>query len=128
MIYIALILILLVGISEAIMDKLQFHYSLSVFSKFNPLFWNPEISWKNKWKNGDNLQGEKFWLSSTLFVFTTDAWHLFKFFRNLFFFSAIHFVLWISFEFYTSLLFTIGLRVGYGAMFYIFYNFVLKIK
>ena len=125
MIYIALTLLLLAGISEAIMDKLQFHYSLSVFSKFNPLFWNPEISWKNKWKNGDSLQGEKFWLSSTLFVFTTDAWHLFKFFRNLFFFSAIHFVLWISFDFCTSLLYTTVLRVGYGAMFCIFYNKIL---
>lgn len=53
----------------------------SIFSneeKFNPLFWNPYESWRNKWKNGDRVQGEKFFGSSTFLVFTTDAWHLFK--------------------------------------------------
>ena len=41
-------------------------------------WWNPQKSWKFKWKNGDPKQGEKFWLSSTWLVWTTDAWHLFK--------------------------------------------------
>lgn len=126
MIYIVLTLLLLAGVSEAIMDKLQFHYSLSVFSRFNPLFWNPDISWKNKWKNGDKLQGEKFWLSSTLFVFTTDAWHLFKFFRNLFLFSGIFCMLFTSFSFTTSIITTIVLRIAYGVSFYVNYNHFLK--
>lgn len=32
--------------------------------------------WKNKWKNGDRAQGERFPGSSTFFVAYTDGWHL----------------------------------------------------
>lgn len=76
------LLITFAAVSESIMDKIQFHYDKSIFknSKYNQLFWNPNESWKNKWK--EDLKTEKFIGSSTLFVFTTDAWHLFKFFRN----------------------------------------------
>ena len=76
------LLITFAAVSESIMDKIQFHYDKSIFknSKYNQLFWNPIESWKNKWK--EDLKTEKFIGSSTLFVFTTDAWHLFKFFRN----------------------------------------------
>lgn len=76
------LLITFAAASESIMDKIQFHYDKSIFknSKYNQLFWNPIESWKNKWK--EDLKTEKFIGSSTLFVFTTDAWHLFKFFRN----------------------------------------------
>lgn len=64
---------------EAIMDKLQFHYhTTKLFRKLNPKFWNPEISWKNKWKNGNKEEGEKFPFSSTLLVSFTDGWHLMK--------------------------------------------------
>lgn len=40
-------------------------------------YWHKNKSWKNKWKNGDKKQGEKFLGSSTIFVLFTDAWHLF---------------------------------------------------
>jgi hypothetical protein len=128
MIYISIFLLLLSGISEAIMDKLQFHYSLSIFSKYNPLFWDPSISWKNKWKDGWKENGERFWLSSTLLVFTTDGWHLFKFFRNLFIFSAIFFLLLPYNTLLISLLITSILRLTYGISFYTNYNYLLKNK
>jgi hypothetical protein len=77
-----LILIVLAAVSESIMDKLQFHYEKSIFSNesYKQAFWDPSKSWVNKWK--EDLKTEKFLGSSTLFVFTTDAWHLFKFIRN----------------------------------------------
>lgn len=65
---------MLSGIAKAGMDVLQFHFSESIFSKLNA--WNPKESWKNKWKNGDKSQGERFPGSSTVFVFLTDPWHL----------------------------------------------------
>jgi hypothetical protein len=37
------------GFFNAIMDTLFTHYSSSVFRNLNPLFWNPEVSWQNKW-------------------------------------------------------------------------------
>ena len=52
-------------------------------------FWDYRISWKNKWKNGDPTQGEKFFLSSRMLATYMDAWHLLKFIWLLHFFSAI---------------------------------------
>jgi hypothetical protein len=75
---ISVLLIIIAAIANAICDKLQFHFSTSIFP--SNTFWNPQVSWKNKWKNGDKSQGEKFFGSSTFLVFTTDAWHLFKMF------------------------------------------------
>lgn len=46
------------------------------FPKASARYWNPAISWKNKYKDGDFLRGEKFPGSSTIFVSTTDAKHL----------------------------------------------------
>lgn len=77
---ISFILMACAAITKAICDKLQFHFSTSIFSdsRFNENFWNPELSHKRKWKNGRKEDGEAFLFSSTLLVFLTDAWHLFQ--------------------------------------------------
>lgn len=67
----------LAGFAEGTMDAISFHYAS--FQKVHPnadaQFWNPSISWENKWKNGDPQQGEKYLGSSTVFVPFQDAWH-----------------------------------------------------
>lgn len=74
-----IIFLIISTISKSIMDILLFHYHNSIFSKVkNDKWWNPEISWKNKWKNGDPEQGERFFGSSTFLVSITDAWHFFQ--------------------------------------------------
>ena len=83
--------LLCAGLCNGVMDSLQFHYPQTVFSdakRFEPQFWNPAESWKNKYRNGDPRQGEKFFGSSTALVFVTDAWHLFKFLMLKFFILA----------------------------------------
>ena len=65
---------------EGVMDHLQFHYD------GNNQFWQPDISWKNKYKNGDPSQGKTF--RGKYLVFTTDGWHLMKFGRNLSLFTG----------------------------------------
>lgn len=75
---ISLIFLFVAGIFKAIIDTLQFHFETSIFKNFNQKWWNPSISWKNKWKNGDPKQGERFLGSSTIFVSLTDAWHFFQ--------------------------------------------------
>jgi len=78
---ITIILIILMAILDSTMDMNFNQYSSSIFSNtkvFNPQFWNPSVSWANKWKNGIHGDGEKFLGSSTVFVFLTDSWHLFK--------------------------------------------------
>lgn len=89
---ISIILFVFAAILNAIIDVLDFHYSKSIFTKCNNSQWiNPSLSWKNKWKNGDPNQGEKFLGSSTIFVFVTDLWHLCKFLMMLLIVFAIVF-------------------------------------
>jgi hypothetical protein len=77
----------------AVMWTLQFHFTESVFKNLNAKFWNPEKSWQNKWKTSlsknkilsftvTDSKGhfkERFPGSSTIFVWLTDAFHLFQF-------------------------------------------------
>ena len=83
---------MLAGIFNAGMDKMAFTFNKSIFSKFNPKYWDPSISWKNQWKQP--LQPSKnhwyyfglvkppyeeaFPYSTYFLVFLTDGWHLFK--------------------------------------------------
>ena len=123
---IGFILILVSAVGKSVMDKLQFHYSKSIFSKFkNQQFWNPEISWKNKWKNGNKLQGESFFLSSTVLVFTTDAWHLFQnIFLNLLF-LGLFFITFKEISWLKALLFLLS-RVIFGLKFTYVYTYKLN--
>jgi len=71
-----ILLCIIGGIGKAVRDTLAHHFEESIFKDKNPQFWNPVLSGGNKWKNGDKTQGEKFFLSSTLFVGITEAWHV----------------------------------------------------
>lgn len=100
LIFTLVLVFLVIGGSNAIMDVLQFRFDKSVFSRFKGSWWNPSISWKNKWKveNGELLYVngkpvERFFLSSTLFVFVTDAWHFFKFVMNTSMYYGLYSVL-----------------------------------
>lgn len=78
---ISFFMILCASASNAVMDTLSFRFDQSVFSSLPPetrQWWNPQISHKNKWKNGERSRGEAFFLSSTALVPLTDAWHFFK--------------------------------------------------
>jgi hypothetical protein len=111
------------GVSEAVMDKLQFHYDKSIFSneKYKQTFWNPNLSWVNKWKDS-SAREEKFSGSSTLFVFTTDAWHLFKFFKNTLIFIGLPLIAVGPMNFILAAAIA---RVLYGIVFTIFFDKIL---
>lgn len=111
------------SVSEAIMDKIQFHYDKSIFSKdkYKQTFWDPTKSWVNKWKDS-SAREERFLGSSTIFVFTTDAWHLFKFFRNTFLFIGLPL---LSFGSMNIILAAILARVIYGLVFTICFDKLL---
>jgi len=123
MIYIGFFLFMIAGICEAIMDKIQFHYDGSIFKKYkNQIFWDPKISWRNKYKNGDPLEGEKFFLSKSLFVGLTDAWHMFKLFRTFFIFAGIYFLFIPCSSKMECLTFVIVARVLFGLSFTYFFS------
>lgn len=69
----SLIFFILAAICNAVMDTLSHHYSTSVFTSYDPKYWNPKYSWKNKyvdWDGGNRKMRPMFWI--------LDAWHLFK--------------------------------------------------
>lgn len=73
---ISLLFLICASIAWAVIDTLSHHYFVSVFNGLDRMFWNPEISWKNKYK--ENLRDPKFFGSTSFLVWTTDAFHLFK--------------------------------------------------
>lgn len=63
------LLAIIAGASDGLNQTLLFHYSdfMERFPSANHNYWNPSLSWTNK---GSNL------FLRTVFVFTTDAYHL----------------------------------------------------
>jgi hypothetical protein len=115
----------LAGTAEAVMDVLQFKFEQSSFSKLNPNFWNPKISWQNKWKKigpSGITNEERFFLSSTVLVFLTDGWHLMKWVRNRFLEFSIFFFLLYSVPLEYSLIITIFTSVLSKALFELLFN------
>ena len=83
----SVLFLVLAGMCNAVMDKIVFHWDDSVFKGSKLDWWaNPEVSYKNKWKNNSNSSGgEKFPGSSTVFVWVTDLWHFAQSFMISFF-------------------------------------------
>jgi len=89
---ISVLLMIFTGICNACMDVLRVRWKTSIFRFWKNQNWiNPALSWHNKWKNGDQTQREKFFGSSTFFVWLTDFWHFCKFLMLIFITSAIIF-------------------------------------
>lgn len=64
------------AIFEAIKDTLAFKFKTSIFRNFNPDWWNPSISWRNKYREGRPFLGARFPGSTHVLSLVTDAWHL----------------------------------------------------
>jgi len=123
---VAFIFVAIAAACEAVMDKLQFHYHKSIFpdaTRFNQLFWNPNESWKNKW--AEDGKTERFPGSSTIFVFTTDAWHLYKFFNHTSIFVGLPLLALGSLN---VVLAVILARIMYGLVFTLFFDHILVKK
>jgi hypothetical protein len=130
MIWAILILFFLAGLAEGTMDRLQFRLPLLIKHKWiGHHFWDPRVSWKNKWKWQNKAsalgypipmkKGEKFPLSSTVLVFLTDGWHLLKWFRNRFIDGAIIcLVIELNYSILCGIYLISILRLLYGLGFY----------
>lgn len=109
--------ILLAGLFEGLMDYLQFKYYE------DNGFWNPRLSWDNKWKFGEPVNGERFWQSSRALVFLTDGWHLMKWFRNRNIdMCSLIVCMDLGCSFIASIFFVVLVRTLYGVGFAISYR------
>ncbi len=69
------------GMVDGTIEAINYHYDDGfkiTCPGANDGFWDPAKSWKNKYRNNDPRQGEKFPGSTTFFAFTTDAYHLLR--------------------------------------------------
>jgi hypothetical protein len=69
------------GALDGTIESISYHYNNGFKLRckhVNDQFWNPAVSWQNKYKNGDCNQGPKFTGSTNMFAFTTDAYHLLR--------------------------------------------------
>lgn len=68
------------GSANGASDVLQFWYSTSRFPQRGPArqFWDPQVSWQNKYRNWPTDPRPAFPGATTVLVATTDGWHLFK--------------------------------------------------
>ena len=123
---VSIILFLIAGLSEGFMDWLQFRLN-PTHNMWRSMFWNAQYSWRNKWRNGDPMQGEKFWLSSTLFVFMTDGWHMMKFFRNLSVMLAVMTIITCNYGVIDGVFTVILCRMFYGLGFSLSYDWMHKV-
>lgn len=120
MLYSTIILLVLISaISKAVSDTLQHRYEASIFIRFNRQFWDPNRSWQNKWKDNPQM---KWSLRSTLFVFLTDAWHLFNFIQYNSFFILLVLISLLNLDLIILIGFVLGLRVLWGIAFEIFWS------
>ena len=82
------------GICDAIVDTLEFHYSESIFTKYNPQIWDISKSWTNKYIDHDESKGVRkvniLWIIKIdVPVQFTDAFHFFKMLREGFYTASI---------------------------------------
>jgi hypothetical protein len=72
------------GMADGLNQTLEFHYNdfKRVFPNANDNYWNPQVSWVNKYKNGNSADGPKYMGSTTYLVWTTDGYHLTRFIEH----------------------------------------------
>jgi hypothetical protein len=77
-------LMFVAGGAKGFNETLQFHYDnfKKVFPGANDHWFNPDISWQNKYKHNDPAEGARFPLSTSVLVFVTDQYHLNNFIQR----------------------------------------------
>ncbi|RME95485.1 MAG: hypothetical protein D6772_13110 [Bacteroidetes bacterium] len=135
---ICLSLIGVAGLLNGTMDTLQFHYGKSIFPKQvheqllgQPRqFWDPTISWKNKYKDWPHDPRPRFPGATTWAVMFTDAWHLLKALMHGCFHLAIliPLVYYYKFPRWIILAAVVPLNLFFGAAFTLMYGHILLDK
>ena len=130
-----LLLLLTAAMANAVMDTLQFHYSQSIFPQQeretflsgDRQFWDPNLSWRNKYVDWPNNKSPAFPGATGPLVFLTDGWHLAKFIMLTALELAILLPLMRLFRrpWYWALGALVVVKFVFGGVFELFYAFLL---
>ncbi len=84
-------LIFTAGASKGFNETLSFHWKEfhRQFPNASSKWFNPSVSWRNKYENNDPSAGAKFPLSTSVLVMFTDQYHLNNFINKLAWGSAL---------------------------------------
>ena len=79
------------GAAKGFNETLQFNYKIfeKTFPGANKQWFDPKISWRNKYEGGNPDNGPKFFLSTSLLVMFTDQYHLNNFIHKEALMSAL---------------------------------------
>ena len=134
---ISLVLMVVAGFLNAVMDRISFTFKSSVFKDLNPMSWDVKSSWKNMWKWPlepfsswyyfglyKPRHKEKFPYSTTFLVWATDAWHLSKMLMIVCIGLAIGFHVPVVNWFVDAFV----MVVGFTTVFTYCYDYILKSK
>ncbi len=126
--FIPLFFVFLSGAAFGVHETLQHHYSefKTVFPNANDQYWNPLISWTNKYKGYPEDLRPAFIGSKTWMAWRTDAKHLFSEISLVAFIIAmLGFIAWLRLQkrwYYIAAFFAIYLVRGIG--FYFIYDLI----
>jgi len=115
------------GAAKGFNETLQFNYKIfeKTFPGANKQWFDPKVSWRNKYEGGNPDNGPKFFLSTSVFVMFTDQYHLNNFIHKTALMSALiikigegkkpfkHYV-------YDLLFYTACYQAGFAATYYPF--------
>jgi hypothetical protein len=122
------IFLILASTCNAIMDTSVHHYDSSIFTNYNMLWWDGDISWKNKYVDGDTEKGRiKWFFGINKPVQLTDAFHFFKMLMIIFICFSIVCGVFSSLEheWYIFLLLFISYGITWNVVFSRFYDKIL---
>lgn len=79
------------GAAKGFNETLQFNYKIfeKTFPGANKQWFDPKVSWRNKYEGGNPDNGPKYFLSTSLLVMFTDQYHLNNFIQRMALMSAI---------------------------------------
>jgi len=125
---VSFIFIILASICNAIMDTCNHHFHISIFnhSKLKAIWWNGEISWKNKYIGGDPIYGR-----TKIPVQLTDAFHFFKMLMIIFIclsiitFDKCKIIINCNYNIYNFLIILIVYGFFWNTIFSLFYKYIL---
>jgi hypothetical protein len=82
---------LLVATAKGFNETLLFNYKIfeKTFPGANKQWFDPKVSWRNKYEGGNPDNGPKFFLSTSAFVMFTDQYHLNNFIQKTAIMSAL---------------------------------------
>lgn len=84
-------LILVSGSAKGFNETLQFNYDIfrKKFPDANRQWFDPRVSWRNKYEGGNPDNGPKYFMSTSLLVMFTDQYHLNNFIHKASLMSAL---------------------------------------